>query len=451
MSIQRRLAISITFVLLVSLAVGFGLTYGHVLSKVRTEMQAALAVGAYGALNALDENDTALDPAARLRRIVSEFNGDRHLQAVLTAPDGRVLATSRLQAPDAAAPAWFYRLVVAAPATRTLDLPRRFAGLGSLRLETDAHNEVAEAWSDTKLTLTVLAVFFAMVLALAFLTIRAALRPLREVCDALLHVGEGDYGVRIAPQVARELEPLRDGFNHMAERLEEISRQNRALHEQIISVQEEERGELARDLHDDVAPFLFGVGADAAMIKQYLAKGALDAIPPRADAIAEAARHMQRHVKDALRRLSPGDLLDLGLAGAIERLVAFWAARRPGIAFDCVVTGEPLDPPLDAVAFRIVQESFSNAIRHGDPSRIDVVVDVDDERATIAVEDDGTGFGEGAPRRGFGLNGMAERVRSVHGTLDVRNRADGRGVLVEAVLPVAGRLAPETPRQDVTA
>ena len=111
------------------------------------------------------------------------------------------------------------------------------------------------------------------------------------------------------------------------------------------------------------------------------------------------------------------------------------------MTFGVEVTGEPLDPPLDAVAFRVVQESISNAIRHGQPTMIDVFVDGDDERATIVVEDDGIGFPGGGPTMGFGLTGMQDRVRSVGGTFKARNRVKGHGVIVEAVLPVGAKAA----------
>ena len=442
MTILRRLAVSFTLVLGLSLAIGLGLTYGHVLSKVRTETQAALAVGADSARNSLDTSGTVRDLEASLRRVVSDFDGDRHLRAVLASPDGVVLAQSRPLAPDEAAPRWFYLLVGAPPARLDIKLSPALARIGTLTLQTDARNEVAEAWSDTRLTLTIMAIFFAMVLGLAYVTIKAALAPLRDIGVALGRVGAGDYSARIGPPVAGELEPLRDGFNSMAARLEEMGLQNRALNEQILNLQEEERAELARDLHDDVAPFLFAVGADAAMIKQYLAKGDGDAVGPRAEAIAESVKHMQRHLKDVLRRLAPGALLDLGLPGAIDNLVAFWRARQPGIAFDVDVIGDSIDPPLDAVAFRVVQESFSNAIRHGKPGAIEVTIETDEARAMIVVEDDGTGFPFGTPTFGFGLTGMQDRVRAVGGTIAVGNRGGTRGVRVEARLPL--RVRPKT-------
>ena len=406
------------------------------------------------AQNALDQapedKEGLSDPVKTLRRVVADFNGDRHLRAVLAAPGGRPIAQSRLLVPEEPAPSWFYGLVVSRPSARALPLPGPLAEVGSLTLETDAHNEVAEAWSDVSLMLVIMALFFAMVLALAFFTIRAALAPLRDVCDALLRIGTGDYRARVEPPLSRELAPLRDGFNAMAARLEEMSTQNRALNEQITDLQEEERAELARDLHDEVAPFLFAVGADAAMIRQYLAMGAVRDIGPRAEAIAEAVKHMQRHLKNVLRRLAPSALLDLGLAGAIDNLVGFWTTRQPLVDFSVEIGGDSLDPPLDAVAFRVVQESVSNALRHGEPRVVEITVDVDEERASIVIEDDGRGLPDGPLPIGFGIAGMRERVRAAGGTISVLDRLGARrGVIVEATLPLRpGRRSAETDPDD---
>jgi len=440
LSIQSRLVLSITLVLLFSLLVGSALTYEHVLDKIRTEMQAALAVGAHAAANAVDDLDEAIDPARRLRLVVDDFVGDRHLRATLRGADGRMLAQSRLVPPEDPAPDWFYRLVAAAPPLRAdLALPATFRSVGAVTLETDAHNEVAEAWSDLRLTLTIMAIFFSAVLALVFWTIGSALRPLRDVCNALSGVGAGDYGRRIEAMPYREFEPLRRGFNGMAERLEEMSAQNRVLHEQILSLQEEERAELARDLHDDVAPFLFAVDADATMIRQFLKTGASEEVGARADAISDAVRHMQKHLRNVLRRLAPGALLDLGLAGAVDNLAAFWKARRPDLCFRMDVTDDPIGPPLDAIVFRVVQESLSNAVRHGRPTAVDVRIKNAEGCILITVEDDGAGFPAGSPTHGFGLAGMKERVRSVGGVVTIRNRPGRRGVTVEAEIPLPSK------------
>ena len=434
MSIQRRLAVSITLVLLLSLLVGSALFYWHIVAKVRLEMRAALAVGTQTVAKAVDGRDGTDDPARRLRRAVDTFDGDRHLSAVLSGPEGAVLARSTLLPPEDPAPAWFYALVSGPAMTADVALIEPFRRHGTVRLEADPHNEVAEAWSDLLLTAAIMTLFFSAVLALAYWTIRLALRPLQDVCEALRRIGAGHYATRMVPVRFRELQPLREGFDAMAERLGAMRAQNQELHEQMLGLQEEERAELARDLHDEVAPFLFSVGADAAMIRRYLGEGAIAEVGPRAAAIADAVRHMQKHVKDVLRRLAPETLIDLGLAAAIEDLVAFWKMRRPAIAFTQEIGDEPVEPPLDAVAFRVVQESLSNAVRHGDPGAITVRLAETAGGLRIVVEDDGSGVAGAS--QGFGMAGMHERVKAVGGRITIGDGANGRGTIVVADLPV---------------
>lgn len=432
MSLQRRLALSVSLVLVVSLFIGAILTYVHVVAKVATEMRAALAVGLHAATNAVDDREEAIDPSKRLRLVVGDFDGDRHLLAILRGPEGRIVAQSRLLPPDDPAPDWFYSLVISTPLKASLQTPEAFRSVGQLVLYADPHNEVSEAWSDLCLTMAIMAVFFGLILGMSFLVIRSAIQPLRAFCGALAKIGSGDYATRFADEVYWELVPVRDGFNEMAIRLETVEAQNRALNEQLLSVQEDERIELARDLHDEVAPFLFAVGADAAMIRQFIATEKVDAIQTRADSIAEAVRHMQRHVKDILCRLAPGALLNLGLPSAIENLVAFWKMRCPAVAFNLELAEDVIEPPLDVVIFRVVQESFSNAIRHGNPSTLVVRIEKTAESISVTIEDDGIGFVSGLITNGFGIRGMKERAKAAGGDLQIGNRPMGRGALVVA-------------------
>ena len=130
-------------------------------------MQAAIAVGGRFAHNAVDDAEEPTNPQRRLRLLVADFDGDRHLRASLVV-DGKVVRTSELAKPESPAPAWFYRLLAGAPKVLNVELPPVFAGYGSVVLQTDANNEVAEVWSDIGLTLTVLTIFCALVLAFVY-------------------------------------------------------------------------------------------------------------------------------------------------------------------------------------------------------------------------------------------------------------------------------------------
>jgi len=437
MSIQRRLFVALVVVLAISAVIGGVLTYFHALTKVRTEMEAAIAVGTHVVQNAVDDNEELTNPRRRLRLVVADFDGDRHLLASLISEGGTLLARSTPLEPDDPAPEWFLRLVGGQPITVYPDLPPSVAGNNRIVLQSSPINEVAEVWSDAKLNAATLIVFCVVLIVLAYWTLLHALRPIESVCTALTRVGRGDYSARLKEPVPLELESLRKGFNAMTERLTEMELANRSLTKQVVNLQEEERAQIARDLHDEVGPFLFATGADATMIRQFLTNASYADARVRAEAIIESVRHMQRHLRTILTRLRPGMLSDVGLEQAVHGLVEFWRARRPGIEFTEAIFVPTLGRNVDDVAFRLIQESLSNAVRHAQPSAIHVSVSAREDTAYVEVKDNGIGFSRSDQTMGFGISGMRERVTAAGGTFDARDRSDGRGTVVTAKIPIS--------------
>ncbi|MEI9900078.1 MAG: ATP-binding protein [Hyphomicrobium sp.] len=224
----------------------------------------------------------------------------------------------------------------------------------------------------------------------------------------------------------------------MVERLARSEAQNKRLQQQLTSVQDEERADLARDLHDEIGPLLFAADVDAVAIEQLARSGEYDDIPHRVGIIREAIGRMQRHVRDILGRLRSAMLLDVGLAHAIDNLVAFWRSHRPKLVFSVDIPEESFGELIDGTVYRVVQESISNAVRHGNPTAISVAVTSNpDGSIDIRVTDDGCGL-KPAGVRGLGIVGMRERVSTLGGTLEVANRSDGHGVVVSAHLPARG-------------
>src|SRR6185503_6467232 len=304
-------------------------------------------------------------------------------------------------------------------------------------------NEVAEVWSDMWLTLSVLTIFCGLVLAFIYWTLATTIRPLHNLTLAFARVGGGDYRERLAERGPRELKRLSQSFNQRVERLARAEAQNKRLQQQLTSVQDEERADLARDLHDEIGPLLFAADVDAVAIEQLAKAGEYEAIPHRVGIIRDAIGRMQKHVRDILGRLRSAMLLDLGLAHAIDNLVAFWRAHRANLNFHVDVPEESFGELLDGTIYRIVQESLSNAVRHGKPTLVSIEVKANPDRSIdIRVTDDGGGLKPDACLGGFGIVGMQERVRTLGGSLDVANRADGAGVVVSARLPARGAHAP---------
>jgi two-component system, NarL family, sensor histidine kinase UhpB len=441
MSLRLRLLVSIGLALLASLAFGGALTFWHAARQVQTEMQAAIAVGAHVAQNAIDDSkQPGADRRQRLERLITEFDGDRHLQASLVDRDGRILLTSKPESPNDPVPGWFHRVLGGESQVMQVKLPTGFEEYGGVVFTTDPSNELAEAWSDIGLAFAVLATFCTLVLVLVYLTLARGLRPLRDLIAAFVRVGRGDYGPRLAESGPTELARLAREFNQMVARLNAMKLQNNRLNEQLTNVQEEERADLARELHDEIGPFLFSVGLDVSTIHQIMnSDPALHlALAPRLEAIRDAVFHMQKHLKLILGRLRPAVLLDLGLSQAVDSIVDFWRGRHPDVSFDVEVSRESFGEPIDSGIYRIVRESLSNALRHGHPSRIEIIIRMEAEDTIgVGVIDDGGGMMAAAvPAVGFGIIGMQERAAMLGGVLTVRNSAGDKGVIVSASLPL---------------
>ncbi|MBV9568986.1 MAG: HAMP domain-containing protein, partial [Hyphomicrobiales bacterium] len=379
-------------VLLVSLLLGGLLTYGYARGKVRAEMHAAMAVGQRMAQNAISDAALKPDPDQELRQLVTDFDGDRHLRVSWLDNAGRTLASSELAPTPESVPDWLYRLLAGQPNIVRMSMPRSLQGRGSVELATDPRNEIGEAWEDVRLILAILGIFSGLALSLNFVAIGYALRPLRRLSVAFTRVGTGDYTEHVAQSGPLELSRLCQGFNRMLDRLTEMEGRNLKLQEQLAAVQDEERADLARDLHDEVGPFLFAVGVDATMIKRFAENGRREEIMARSEAIREASEHMQKHIRSMLGRLRAGVLLDVGLDQAVENLVMFWRARQPDIDFSIRLPKRAIHRPLDEAVYRIIQESLSNAVRHGRPRRIEINVDHDGDDVLVAICDDGAGF-----------------------------------------------------------
>jgi two-component system sensor histidine kinase UhpB len=312
---------------------------------------------------------------------------------------------------------------------------------GTIAIETDPYNETLEVWNEFAESLATLAVFGGLTILLIYVFIGRTLRPLDRLAAALEEIGDGHYRIRIGGRLAPDLSRLRDSFNRMAARLAETAAENRRLSERLLTLQEEERSELARDLHDEVSPYLFAINADAATASRLIENGRASDAALHVGSIVEAVRHMQRQVRRMLGRLRPIGLAEFGLREAIENLVAFWRRRRPEIRYEVAIAAECADlaDVVGTAVCRIVQEALSNAVRHAEPKLVTISIerDRDIERGRdeirLSVADDGLGMRD-PDKLGYGLIGISERVRAMGGRLSFSNRS-GEGFAMIAALP----------------
>jgi two-component system sensor histidine kinase UhpB len=449
MPLRLRLIVLVTAALCATLVLGGAVGLVNASRSVRTEMAAALQVGRQTVDNVVRQIDIAADPQREIDDLIDSFKGSRHLHVSVEggAVPHEVPAADDRPSFDTV-PTWFARLVGVVP--KTDRVPFTIAGrpAGTVVIETDPRNEIREVWNELSGSLLVLTLFGAGTLPLICVLIGRALRPLGRLTAAMEQVGHGDYAIRVGDRLAPELARLRDSFNRMAGRLAATDADNRRLNEQLLNLQEEERNDVARDLHDEIGPLLFALNVDVANIGRLLEQGRTDELAAHTRSVTESVRALQRQVRGMLGRLRPIGLTEFGLVTAISGLTEFWRRRYPEIDYAVRIAPacERLGDPIDTTIYRIVQECFSNAVRHGRPEAISISIGRDGPGDDIQVEviDDGAGAGPPlAP--GYGLIGMDERVKAMGGSLRFANRADG-GFAVVASLPcpspAAARAAP---------
>ncbi|MEO0391052.1 MAG: histidine kinase, partial [Pseudomonadota bacterium] len=221
------------------------------------------------------------------------------------------------------------------------------------------------------------------------------------------------------------------------------------LTQRVFDAQEEERGRVARELHDGISQILVGVRYALDTARRRLERGGGNAQDPLAqgiDNLGEAISEVRRISRD----LRPGALDDLGLGPALRALCDDFA-RRTGIKmeFSTVVFRNRLDSDAKIALYRIAQEALTNIERHAGASRVSVDLRGHAKGATLKIVDDGVGIAA-TRHHGLGLRNMQERVEQLDGRLIIRpakpsrtRRQPAGGTVITVTVPLTHLLPPE--------
>lgn len=243
--------------------------------------------------------------------------------------------------------------------------------------------------------------------------------------NAVLNV----LGFPLALVFARVMRQVEEARQHNQRLLEELRAAQRRLQELAVA---EERGRLARDLHDSAKQQAFALSAqlDAARLLLRSDPGAAEEHLRQAEALADGLR---QELGAIIFELHPPALGQAGLTEGLRRYLAAWS-RQQGVVATLSADGVgELPPELQQALFRIAQEALANVARHSGARRVELRLERQDGRLRLLIRDDGHGFAPDAPTPGLGLRSMRERAEALPGGSLRVESAPGDGASVEVV------------------
>jgi signal transduction histidine kinase len=233
-------------------------------------------------------------------------------------------------------------------------------------------------------------------------------------------------------ELKRTLQAERDQLEIVvAKRTEVLTELSAHLH----TTREEERGRLARNLHDELGALLTSAKLDAARIRLRLG----DSAPEAQERLTHLIENLNASIalgRSIIEDLRPSTLDNLGLTAALEILVREFG-QRSGVQTHCELAPVKLAPSAALVLYRLVQEAITNISKYADARQVRVTLAASGGTTELSVEDDGQGFDPAQPpRSAYGLVGMRFRVEAERGRLSIVS-APGQGTRIHVTLPQA--------------
>jgi two-component system, NarL family, sensor histidine kinase UhpB len=210
--------------------------------------------------------------------------------------------------------------------------------------------------------------------------------------------------------------------------------ENQLLTQHVLEVQERERLELARELHDDIGQFLTGISLDIATLVSYQDEN----IALLAKRISNNCRMTRNISRKLIRRLRPSTLDSQGIVAAVKAVVQEWLTYNSKIKAEIEIDDaiQSLSEKTNITIYRVVQEALTNISKHAHASQINIVLKFDQARAAISllIRDNGIGIQQSTKKFGFGLIGMRERIHALQGEINIHS-VIAQGTTLQVLIP----------------
>lgn len=432
-SLRARMGLLLGGMFLSALVAGLALLWifssDQILEENEPSARAAITIAA--GLNAALAASTR--PDAILAAFVDQL-GSTPADAIRFRRDGQAPAPERAST-SGRVPEWFVKALLVPDLSQHIPVLVQGRRVGDLIFEPDLSAQIHEKWIGFLSLLAFLVGMALLASLLSFVTIGAALRPLRDLADGLVRLRTGDFSKKVDCSGPPEIRESCLSVNELAVTLGRFSSDNRSLLRRIVSIQDEERRDISRELHDELGPLLFAIRANVTAMIDERRSGATRSSTGE-ERVLQAVEALQLANRRILERLRPMLIEELGLDASIQKLLRDVNAQVPEmiVTFDIDPRIVTADSVVAQTVYRLLQESITNVLKHAAASKMSVKTEVTNGAILVEVADNGT-TAPREPKFGRGLTGMQERIRALEGKFNYI-RADG-WTTIRCSLPLA--------------
>lgn len=438
LSLRAKLSIYVGAAIAAAVTICISLFLVHAASRIRSESLSAVKLASDFIIGALPSIRNSSDPESALRRLIEEAVTSRHIRMF-----SERVPISPPEAPHSGRPPeWFLSLLTSKQESVKFELITAHGRIDEITIEPNPFDEISEIWDEIEWISVVSIAIALLIIGIIAFVVSKTLAPVDKYVEALTKLDEGERFIEVEGNGSPEFRIITERVNALARTLRELDDENHALIQKMIRVQDDERKELARDLHDEFGPALFMARVDVGGLHRKIDKAFGKKIFieewQRVDAHFDRLQQINKHT---LGRLRPAALEEMGLTGAVEAMIQSWQSAKTGIQLSCKFsdTFYPLDENKSLTAYRIIQEAMTNVIRHSRASVASVEMRIENISNShflkICIVDDGVGINSSS-NKGIGLRGMKERILSVGGNIEI-SKSHPSGTRIVATIAIS--------------
>jgi PAS domain S-box-containing protein len=256
-----------------------------------------------------------------------------------------------------------------------------------------------------------------------------------SILAILIHDEEGDREICAIYRDITERKRAEEELRRMQNQLE-------AMRSRLVELQENERASIARALHDSIGQSLGILDFNVTAIEEILGAAGGKQIARLIANMRGVIRETGDKLRDIARGLHPREVQELGLVVGVREFLGQFQ-RRTGLRVTAAINadGFKLEERIAINVYRIIQEAFTNIVRHSRCRSVDFKMREEGDRLAVSIKDDGIGFsleevsGREIDRRGMGMFIIQERTRAINGGLEIHS-SPNRGTEVVLTVPL---------------